>query len=243
MILVDDRVGSRELLHLFQHGSATLYRLEYGDFSFIGNGPDGPVMVGIERKQVREVASTLLDHRFTGHQLPGLLQQYQIVYLIVEGRMRAAPGTGLLEYKRSNGWVQIVNGTRRYMASDIRLFLSTIENTCGVRLRFTESQRGTADEVKALHDWWTGKEWQDHKSHLANRNPLPDTTWVRKPTLVEQIAACLPGVGWKRARAAGLVFPSVQEMVEAVVEDWEKVEGIGKGVAAKVVAAINGNKL
>ena len=92
MILIDNRTGSKELFPLFPKGSAKLCHLPFGDFSFVGNGPDEmPLNIGIERKQIREVAGEMSAGRLVGHQVPGLLATYQVVYLIVEGRWRGIP--------------------------------------------------------------------------------------------------------------------------------------------------------
>ena len=56
MILIDDRVGSGELLRYFHNGTAVLTALDSADFCFYGNGPDGESWaVGIERKKLPEL--------------------------------------------------------------------------------------------------------------------------------------------------------------------------------------------
>lgn len=240
MILVDSRTGSKELLPLFPKGMARLDTLPFGDFSFIGNGPEGlPLMIGVERKTIREIASTISDGRLVGHQIPGLLQHYAVVYLVVEGRWTGHASTGILLENTTSGAREVQNGTVRFMAADIRKFLSTLENMAGVRLRYTPSMRDTTQEVLALHSWWTNKEWEEHRAHIAIQYPPVDTIMFRKPSLMQYWAACLPGVGWKRSRAVERHFPSIIDMVLSDEKEWQKIEGIGKGVAKKVIEAIN----
>lgn len=238
MILVDSRTGSKELLPLFPKGSAQLATLPYGDFSFVGNGPDGPLHIGVERKQVREVAGTISDGRLIAHQIPGLLKEYHVVYLVVEGRWRGDPRSGLLQVAHRDRWDTIQNGSRRFMAADISKFLSSIENMAGVRLRRTDDQLGTSQEILALHGWWTGKEWEDHRSHTAIQFPQPEAALFVKPSLEFMFAALLPGIGYQRAKVVVRKFESVADMVLADEKDWRAIEGIGKGIAEKVVKTI-----
>ena len=53
--------------------------------SFTGQGPNGPVSVGIEYKRMGDALACMVGGRFTGHQLPGLRQSYQQYWLLVEG--------------------------------------------------------------------------------------------------------------------------------------------------------------
>jgi len=245
MILIDKRVGSGPLFYLFPKGQAQLTTLRYGDFAFTGNGPEGmPYQIGIERKQIREIASTIGDGRLMGHQIPGLVREYQVVYLVVEGRWRGDPKTGILQtqqYWRKGypSWEDVCNGTARFMANDIRKFLTTLESMAGVRLRYTEDQRGTIQEVLSLHSWWTGKEWEGHHAHLVIQGPPIERMWLRKPSVFQYMAACLPGIGWKRSGAVVAHFPTLGDMVMAGEKEWCKIEGVGKGVAKKVVEVIN----
>jgi ERCC4-type nuclease len=240
MILVDSRTGSKELFPLFPKGQAKLTTLPFADFSFVGNGPEGmPINIGIERKTIREIAGTLSDGRLVGHQVPGLVKEYGVVYLVVEGRWRGESRTGILQVKTSPVWDYVQNGQARFMADAIRKFLSTLENMAGVRLRYTENKNATVQEVMALHSWWVDKEWEEHQAHIAIQYPPIDTLMFRKPSVLQYMAACLPGIGWKRSKAVEAHFPGIINMVLSDEKEWQKVEGIGKGVAKKVVETLN----
>lgn len=248
MILVDSRIGSKELLSLFPKGSAQLATLSFADFSFIGNGPDGiPLNIGIERKQIREIASTISDGRLVGHQIPGLITTYHVVYLIVEGRWRGDPKTGILQSRKYRGWEDVQNGETRYLANSIRKFLFTQEIRWGIRLHLTENKAGTVQEVVALHEWWTEKAWEEHRSHIVAPYPLVENVRFRKPSAMEYFAACVlsqgsrPIVG-KRSKAAEEHFDSLLDMVLADDKEWCKVEGVGKEIAKRVVEVLQGRK-
>src|SRR5271166_1849574 len=62
--------------------------LHAGDFSFLGNGPnDEPWTIGIERKRMRDMVNSIRGGRFSGEQLPKLLN-YDRAYLIFESRWK-----------------------------------------------------------------------------------------------------------------------------------------------------------
>lgn len=238
MITIDNRIGSKEFLPLFPPGSAKLGSLQYGDFMFVGNGPEGiPVGVGVERKQVREIAGTILDGRLVGHQLPGLLASYHTSYLVVEGRWRCGH-SGLLEEKRGKDWRTVEVGTRRFMATDLIKFLTTLELMAGIKVRKTEDKKATVVEVLGIHSWWTGKRWEDHSSHLAIPSPHLETTSFIKASLLQDLAFRLPGIGWKRSLAVEAHFGSIRGMFNAEEKEWREIEGVGKEMARRIVEAI-----
>jgi ERCC4-type nuclease len=238
MVSVDYRTGSKELLPLFPNNTAQIATLPFGDFSFIGNGPnDTPMNIGIERKRIAEIAADIGNGRFISHQLPGLINEYSVSYLIVEGLWRADANDYLQEWTKGR-WFNISHGRKQYLASSIRKFLSTVENIGGLRLRLTRDQRDTVAEVVALYQWWTSKEWTEHRSHIKCRYPEVDAVLFRKPSLLQRWAAELPGVGWKRSKAAERYFNSPLELALGTVDDWRRVEGVGKGTAQRVVDEI-----
>jgi ERCC4-type nuclease len=228
-------VGSREFLPLLQQ--AKLTTLEFGDFAFEGNGPGGmPVMVGVERKRIQELAGDLATNRFVGHQLPGLMATYHSVYLVVEGQWSHRED-GVLMGGLGGHYSRVVEcGSRRFMAREVDKFLTTLDTVVGVKIRTSNSKRDTARIVQSLHAWWQGKEWEEHKSHRALPTP---PIMLQRPTLIRAMAACLPGVGWARSGEVEGHFRSVREMVEAGASEWKKVAGIGEKLARRIVEDLN----
>lgn len=237
MILLDDRVGSKELMRFFPPGRAQLSRLQFGDAMFLGNGPEGlPIHVGIERKALSDMLCSIVDGRFAGHQLPGLLRDYHTVYLIVEGQYRADPETGVLQVPSGRGWNAASFGAKRWMYRDFDGFLTTMEMRYGVKIRRTYNQAETARCIQSLHHWFTDKTFEEHRSGCAfdySNEPV-----LLPASLLRRMAAQLKGIGWKRAQAVESHFSSVIDMVLAPVEEWRKVEMIGKKVANDVVEEI-----
>ena len=115
MIQIDERTGSAELQSLFPPGVPTIVgRLEFGDFAFLGNGPeDEPVSIGVERKGIRDLLNSMVTGRLVGHQLIGLVNNYHYVYIVVEGLWRFNPTDGMMEEHSNGGWVPIQLGSRR----------------------------------------------------------------------------------------------------------------------------------
>jgi len=249
MIHLDPRAGSGDLLPLFPPNTASMHPLEFGDAAWLGSGPDDlPLKIGAEIKKIGDVLQCIGNGRFIGHQLPGLVNTYNVVYLIVEGAWRR-DRDGIMVIPRGGGWVPVELGRRRYMVRDFEGWLTSVETLGGVRVRRTDSRRETVAVVMDLWHWWSAKEFDRHRS-LCQFDNSQDMAPMLKPGLVRRVAAQLPGISWVRSQHVAARFESVLEMATAGVEDWagikwrtadgERNQGIGMVTAKKVVAAIRG---
>jgi ERCC4-type nuclease len=231
VILIDERQGSRELSHIIPN--STLVHLDYGDAMFIGQGPEGPVSIGVERKTIHDLIASIDTGRLSGHQLPGLMDDYYRVYLVVEGMWKEGQ-TGEVLVRRGREWRMLTHGQRHYSVAGVWHYLCTLEEMTGVRVRVSPTIRTTARIIEHLAGWW-GKEWDKHHAHMAMHKPPPPTAFLTPPSFLMRIAAELPGVGWTRAKAVDVHFTgSPRRMWEADVKEWQKVEGVGKVVAKAV---------
>lgn len=241
MILVDPRVGSSDLEPMLKSlgAPATQCPLDFGDCAFIGNGPDDqPVGVGIELKKLKDMLSCVTTGRFSGHQLPGLVQNYNEVWLIIEGIYRPNPHDGVLETLNGREWRPISLGAKSWVYRDFESFLTTMEVKGGIRLRRTTSRDETARVVAGIYSWWTNSTYAEHRAHLTF-NRARDQALLAPPSLKHEIAACLPGLGYMKGGAAAGHFETVREMVNAPVEEWTRIPGIGKTLAKRIVEAVN----
>ena len=84
MILIDSRTGSGELAPYISSPKLVCH-LDFADFSFSGNGPEGGVGIGVERKGVMDLLQSMTSGRLVGHQLIGLQKEYDWTYLLVVG--------------------------------------------------------------------------------------------------------------------------------------------------------------
>ena len=240
MILVDRREG--ELVELIEDGVQV--ELEFGDACWQGNGPDGEVTIGMERKRVGDLLNSIATGRLSGHQLPGLLDSYYRVYLIVEGEWKEEPVTGeIMMHKWGKQWNRPPSGRRTWRAKDIIHYLSSLEVITGVMVKQTRNMWETAQLIQYLAGWWS-KEWKWHKGHLQMHKSTPSCAFLKpgKASMLRRMAAELPGVGFDRARNVESYFGSIEAMFWAGVKDWEKIEGIGKVTARLAWEALHGKE-
>jgi ERCC4-type nuclease len=234
MIVVDRRVGSRELSGPLRELGVPIKveELEFGDATFVMRGPEQrPVLVGIERKAPGDLIESLASGRLTGHQVPGLVQCYELVWLVVEGIPQALPDGGL-KFGHSRA-------CRNWKYSRLLGQLFTLELRVGLRVAMTSNLRGTAAWLAALHSWGTESTWEEHRSHLHRQQIEAPSDPYNRDSFLEykmRVAKSLAeGVGWERAKAAAAHFESVHQMVVADSSEWRKVEGFGKKLAERVV--------
>jgi ERCC4-type nuclease len=247
VITVDDRAGSIDLAPPLRARGLPVQvsRLEYGDVRFVGNGPDGvPYLVGIEHKQLSDILKCITDGRFAGHQLPGLVESYNVIYLYIEGVYRNDQRTGILQVPGRNGvWRSASVGTRQFTFRELDNYLNTIELKGGVHVVRTYNQAETADKISNVYKWWTAKEWEEHRAHLAFDEAAETCRRAAlvRPNLVRRIASELPGIGWEKSIAVARAFATPIDLVAADVEEWEAIPGIGRTMAKRIVEALRGN--
>lgn len=239
---VDRRIGSSDLyLPLMQAGVPTdLTDLTYGDCAFLGRGPaDRPVTIGIERKTVPDLVQSLLTGRLNGHQLPGLIGGYEFAWILVEGAYRS-DDEGCLLLPRKGGWYPLSLRGQRFQAATLDAWLLTLSLRGGARVVQTWNASGTVRWLKALYLWWTQKAWEEHHGHLALDQAMPerDAVLLIPPTIVQRIAAQLPGIGYSRAKDVSNAFPTILTMACAPAQQWKTIPGIGPVLSERVVKLI-----
>lgn len=254
-MLVDDRIGSGDLVpHLKRLGiPAELARLDFADCAFPGRGPaDSVTMVGLEVKTISDVCQCMHTGRFAGHQLPGLLANYDDVWLIVEGHWRPSISGGLEVRSgtdRSPRWFPLRTGRREWMWREVQGWLTTVMTLGGVRVWQTHDRMETVRACASIYRWWTEKPFEEHKS-LKTFSEMKGRVSTRKgstiqlapPTLARCIYKELPGIGWERSQDVEAAFASVQAAVNADVASWQRIPGIGPKTAEKVVRALQARR-
>jgi ERCC4-type nuclease len=248
MISIDDRENPRDnpsldLQPLIESlGVKTkLDHLPYGDYCFVGNGPAGPGMafVGVERKRIKDLLSSMRTGRLHGHQLPGMTGHYDFCYLIVEGIVRRNPENGLLEMGVSGSWREVTVGSSRFMADTLEHFLCTTELT-QVTVRRTSGARESAEQLVSLYHYWNNKLWSEHKSLKVIYTPPNPVVACGELPLVRRWAKELHGVGYEKSMAVADRFGSGRVLACAPVQEWVKIPGIGMGIAERAVKEICG---
>lgn len=245
MIRVDDRIGSREFKRLLVRLGvpAKIKRLEYADFSFLGNGPTGKVRIGVERKTLSELVTAVEDNRFIGHQLPGLLKIYDWVYIICEGTYRPDRMSGLLMIGK---W-EAGHGRDRHLYENFEKFVLSLERKARVTVRPTTGKIHTAYFIAALYRW-ASKSWDSHKSVYKVDETKPDTAITDDRTVKRKVLAQIPAIGWKRSGAAERAFASIHAAITATEAEWCQVKWtsskgrpmrIGPGTAKQIVRLLH----
>jgi ERCC4-type nuclease len=248
MLCVDNRAGSSKLIPLLKglgcEVESGIY--PYGDVNFLGYGANGdPVSVGVEVKSIEDVIACIQSGRFAGHQLPGLLQCYDHIWLLVVDDYRPRQRDGVLEYRkegRGGGmyWSESCGRQRTVLWRDVESWLMTIQIMGGIRVHQEPDYMHAALWLKNTANWFARDEHKSHKVIYGTKEIFPDHALLLKPTLERRVAAQLPGIGEKRSADVARVFPTLEDMVKASPKDWAtKVEGIGKGIAQKVYTAIH----
>lgn len=238
MILIDNRTGSKELVAHFHHNDTQLVRLEFADFAFSGHGQHGSVVIGLERKTIGDMLQCMNDDRFTGHQLPGLVQNYDVVYLLLEGRYRPSPVNGVLQWELGAGyWKDAGHGAARLMYATFVQRLNSLVIPVGVHLWHTADPPETAWVVSALHTWW-GRSWDSHKSFRGIHLAAPEYVALTPVSRLRKIAYCLPGIGYEKSKEVIKKFRTVKDMVDATPKDWESLPGIGPETARKIMEVL-----
>jgi ERCC4-type nuclease len=247
-LIIDDR-ETDILPYLRRHDlPISVQRLEYGDAHWVGNGPAGPlsVMYAVERKKIRDLVNGMRDRRLAGHQLRGMRRLYDRIALVVEGPWRCGEN-GELEVL-DGGWHALTVGRSLILYDSVANYLLGAQLRGGVMVWRTMSVVETAALYATAYRSETEKLWADHHSHDQIYAPVTvDAGRPYEPTMVERMAAQLPGVD-RRARLVARYFKTPVEMVMAGPAEWLKVKprteaekglGIGKGIAAEVFKALH----
>lgn len=238
MIIVDERIGSKHL-HKLIPGSH-LDHLDSGDVMVFSNTG---YYVGIERKTVAEMVSSMQgDKRFTGFQLENMKQDYDCVWLVIDGYHKIA--SDMMEYLRptnrkdSRGNMKLHFDKMYVSYSSFRNHLLSIQINQGIQLPpdglfWNDSQ--TANFIKLLANWYSCQD--SHTSHTGTYDGPTSLLW--KPSRKRLVAMQLPGVSHKLSDRVSDHFKSIHQMINAPTEQWQGIDKIGKKKANDIVESIH----
>lgn len=253
MLQIDSRRGSGELTKYFHaYGiSPQVTTLEFGDFAWTGEGPEGKSLIAVERKRINDLIDSMKSKRLSGHQLGGIAETYDFAYLLVEGIWR--PGDrGELEIN-SGGWQP-----SRMKYSSVINYLATLRHRANISHYRTASQTETAAVIVALYKYWQTP-WYEHKAHEQIYTPVNEAAgWEygklvltrREISLCEMMACQIPGLAEKARYVAGH-FGTPRAMICADAAEWAKVvwydgkqrpRKFQKKTIAAIMAALEGKE-
>lgn len=255
MIRLDDREGSKQLLQPLQRrvgkANVTLTRLEFGDACFMGYGLQGArtESIGIEVKKLPEFLSSISTGRLAGHQIPGMLEDYDVNWLVIQGDWKTQKVGGPLGFYRkgkkrvpfSGSSFQPFNFSQQaHSYTGAMKFTITQLMYNGVHTWRTSGPAETADAIEAIY-FWSRTKPDRHKSHRVIYTPQVRTDGrvaLVPPSIRMKVAAQLPGISSTKAEAIAKAFPSVAMMVDATREEWESIPGIGKKLAEGIMRSL-----
>ncbi len=253
MIWVDYRQGSAELLEPLRKAGirAEETTLNAADFAFTGNGPDGDVEVGIERKVLRDLVDSLKTGRLqgmqtesgNGGQIGRLVETYDYAWLLVEGAW-TVDKQGRLCQRRHHNTLRPVGGSEDMLVKR----LMSLELLGGLRVKQTANARETVRWLVSLYRWFTDKDWHQHGTLNAVSRPQQGIQANRLSRFQEMLLP-LPGVGFAVARAIEQLLSgtdklgqlrslSISTLAELPIETPAGPRMLGRSKAEKIVIAI-----
>lgn len=240
MIYVDYNKGSIELLPLILANGVKAERshLPSADFCFEGNGPDGPISIGIERKTLHDLLNSIETARYN-RQRADMKNMYDISVLMVEGHYRPHDPQGVLMegYNEGLSWGYCKYRSRRTMYSEVYRYLIGVAST-GVIICYPRNMWQCAYDVCEWFHYWQ-KPYHEHKS-LREIQKVAIPTLEYRPTLVRKWANAIQDVGLVLSKDAERLFRKPIALATADETDWLRIKGIGVPTAKKIVKEIRG---
>lgn len=230
MLLLDNRIGSKHLLSSLQKEvEVSLERLEFGDVAFTSK--EGKA-IGIEIKSIGEFLSDVISNRFTGYQVPGLLDTFDWVYVVVEGLWKRQPSNGIGIY-HGREWRNFNTGNRSYTYRELCKRVNSLSILGNIRVIFTASQTDTIELILSLHEWWS-EGFHHHKTLSTFYSKPPEKVSFKPPSLFRRMMKEVDGLGWERTKLLEEKYPSVQSLLQASEKELAQIPGIGKVVAREI---------
>lgn len=240
MLYIDDRIGAKELSSEVK-SPHIVKRLDYADVMFLGNGPTGPVSIGIERKRFRDLMNSMQTGRLSGHQLIGLKNSYDYVFLLIEGAFKIGKD-GYLRRPKGKAWVVERLGDRSLPSSYMYNYLLELSIFAQVIVIFQFNIQCSALWIDGVYSWFQ-RSWESHHAHAqfevdTGKEPSTFDNIQRKPKLLVRMIKEIEGVGWVKAKALGRKYSDVVTMAFAEAEELTEVKGIGKELARRIGKAL-----
>ena len=243
MLLVDSRAGSKDLVAPLAAAGLPVESttLVFGDVAFLGRGEQGTgVWVGVEHKKLSDFVQSLMSGRLAGHQLTGMLATYDRNYLVIEGEWGVDKAGRVVVPSKFKGRTTPLKGAPA--ASVLEQRVLTLETRAGLRVRWTRTQHETVRYLSALYRFWTDRDLDEHRSHLAVYAPDLDRALLVPVSDERRVYAAIPALGYTRSRAVEQHFPSVWAAANALEPEWAEVDGIGTRLASTIVRFLRGRK-
>lgn len=209
--------------------------LQYGDAAMEGNGPDGNITIGIERKGLHDMLNCIDDAHFAGKQRLGMKNLYNVSILMIEGYWGYRNDGLLMESRDGVKWWSCRPHGRPVMYSKLRRYVMSMAYS-GVIVNYTKDLAHTAYDICEIFHYHE-KKWDDHTS-LREIHKLAIPQLMGRPSLTRQWASCIEGVGVKLSEDAERMFRKPHRLANSDELDWIRIPGISVAKAQDIVRQI-----
>lgn len=249
MILLDERFVEKCSSRFVERfgGLGIPARLEYGDANFWAG--QSPYTICVEVKRVLDLLISIERTGRLDEQRRKASHVHYRYYLVLHGFKYVRPDADgwVAEARRGSSLASVLipdnaqGGGHPLSYRRMDNYLNTLATLDGVVIKETGSEEELVEVIKNLYFWWQKPE-EEHTSTLRNAVPRPQYLGGNGVGLVRRWASELSGVGVRRSKAVEAVFEDAYEMVMASEREWRKVEGIGEGLAKRIVREIRGKQ-
>lgn len=212
--------------------------LEFGDAMFEGKGPDGPILIGIERKALNDLLQCIDDARLAGHQLIGMRDDFKVRVLMVEGHWKAHDPDGFLmdSYNGINyGFAKY--RSQRVLYAKLYRYLISVSLT-GVLVSQARDLWHTAYNICEYYHYFQ-KPWAAHTA-MQEIHKVAIPSLGGKPSLTRKWANDIDGIGVKLSEQAERLFRTPIRLATADEQQWLRLPGVGVPTAQRIVRDIAG---
>lgn len=245
-----DRTTGTDMLSLIRSHrdspTALPKHLTSGDFCFAGNGPDGDCLIGVERKRIKDMLSSIRLGRLS-EQLERMVRHYEYPFLILEGTFRTNWYTGLLEEKYGRDYSAVQVGKSTFLGLELESAISSFLAATPVRYIRTRSERETVEWLVSLNHAFS-KPWDQQIAKVtAIHTPLQYAS-VGKASTVRRVTNALSGLGWEKSGTLEQNYGSVWDLMSTdpdcscirPAKDYERLPGFGPVMSKKVWNQLHG---
>ncbi len=230
------------------HPTALSKHLTAGDFCFAGEGPKGPCLIGIERKRIKDMLSSLRTGRLIGEQLPKLLDHYEYTFLVLEGTFRTNWHSGILEDKYGKDYTPVLIGKSTFLGLELESALTSILAATPIRYIRTRTDRETVEWLISLNHAFS-KPWDQQLAKVTAIHQPEQYATVGKSSTIRRVSHALSGLGWERSGTLEQNYRSVWDVMSVdpncecirPPKDYEKLPGFGKVLSKRIWDQLHGN--
>ena len=246
-----DRTVGTNMLSLVRdhrsHPTALPKHLPAGDFCFAGEGPKGPALIGVERKRIKDMLSSLRTGRLSGEQIPKLLNHYDYIFLVLEGTFRTNWYSGILEDKYGKDYSPVLVGKSTFLGLELESALTSILAVTPIRYIRTRTERETVEWLISLNHAFSSP-WDKQLSKVTAIHQPEQYATVGKASTVRRVTHALSGLGWERSGVLEQNYNSIWDVMSTdpncscirPAKDYEKLPGFGKVMSKRVWDQLHG---